>query len=227
MAENMLETNDSDPETILIHFIALLRSSLLAGSILTNFVTLPLPEMQKKLSEINVMILFLLGAISFSLLCLRSRILGKSSALEKASVIILMAVSTVSFVHSQFHDRQWWHLCYLAVLSVSAIRILSQFVDYRTEIFLNFPAACVGYGVIALVPVAHAKLSPLAHHTPVASGFIEFLALNAVGAMIYAFQVPERLGRLVSSKLVLHWIVVYSVMRLSDKLLASYTNGHV
>lgn len=50
----MLATRCSDLTTILVHFIALIRSSLLSGSVLYNFVTLPLPEVQKKLSEMNV-----------------------------------------------------------------------------------------------------------------------------------------------------------------------------
>lgn len=227
MAHHTLGTRCSDLTTILVHFIALLRSSLLSGSALYNFVTLPLPEVQKKLSEMNVMLFFLLAAILFSVLCLRSRILGKSPALEKASVIILMAVSTASFVHSEFHDRTWWRLCYFALLGTSATKILSLFLDCRTETFFNFAAACVGYGTITMLPVAHAKLSPLANHTALASTFIKLVAMNTCGALIYVFQVPERLGELVSSKLLLHCMVVYSVMVLTDNILTSYTNGHV
>jgi predicted membrane channel-forming protein YqfA (hemolysin III family) len=163
----------------------------------------------------------------FSVLCLRSRILGKSSALEKASVIILMAVSTSSFVHSEFHDRTWWRLCYFALLGTSATKILSLFLDCRTETFFNFAAACVGYGTITMFPVAHAKLSPLANHTALAPTFIKLVAMNTCGALIYVFQVPERLGNPVSSKLLLHCIVVYSATLLSDELLTSYTNEHV
>jgi hypothetical protein len=138
-----------------------------------------------------------------------------------------MAVSTASFVHSEFHDRTWWRLCYFALLGTSATEMLSLFLDYRTEIFLNFPAACMVYGMITLVPMAHAKLSPIPHHTPLASTFIQLVGVNIFGGLIYAFQVPERLGKLVSSKLVLHCIVLYSTTLLSDKLLTSYTSGHV
>lgn len=42
MAHHMLATRCSDLTTILVHFIALIRSSLLSGSVLYNFVTLPL-----------------------------------------------------------------------------------------------------------------------------------------------------------------------------------------
>lgn len=77
MAHHMLGACCSELTTVLVHFIAILRSSVLAGSVLYNFVTLPLPEVQKKLSEMNVILYVLFGAISFSLLCLRSRILGK------------------------------------------------------------------------------------------------------------------------------------------------------
>jgi hypothetical protein len=227
MAHHMLGACSSELTTTLVHFIALLRSSVLTGSVLYNFVTLPLPEVQKKLSEMNVILCVLLGSISFSLLCLRSRILGKSSALEKASAIILMGVWTVSFVDSEFHDRKWWRLCYLALLGTCTTKILSLFLDCRTGTFFNFPAACVGYGMVILIPVAHAKLSPLAHHTPLASTFIELVGVNILGGLIYAFQVPERLGKLVSSRLVLHCIVVYSATLLSDKLLTSYTSGYV
>lgn len=80
--------------------------------------------------------------------------------------------------------------------------------------------------MIILVPLAHAKLSPLARHTPLASTFIELVGLNILGGLIYAFQVPERLGKLVSSKVVLHCIVIYSATLLSDKLLTSYTSEH-
>ena len=77
----------------------------------------------------------------------------------------------------------------------------------------------MGYRIITMLLVAHAKLSPLANHTLLASTFIKLVAMNTCRALIYIFQVPERLGELVSSKLLLHCMVVYSVMVLTDNIL--------
>ena len=70
---------------------------------------------------------FLVTVAAISFFCLRSRITQKTPDLEQASVIALIALSTVLFVYFQFYHDIWSHGFHMVIFSLCGLWSISQF----------------------------------------------------------------------------------------------------
>ena len=88
-----------NPPVVLVHILSISYFGLLAANFLCGFLSLPLHQARSVLPDDLVVLFFLVTVAAFSFFCLRSRITQKTPDLEQASVIALIALSTVSFVY--------------------------------------------------------------------------------------------------------------------------------
>ena len=209
-----------DLSVVLIHALSISYFGLLTANFLFGFLSLPLHHARGVLPIDLVVLSFLLTVVSFSFLCLRSRIARKTSDLELASVIALIAVSTNSFVYFQFYHEPWSRGSYLVMLSLFGLRSVSQFWKYKSK----FPEVCLGFGMLCLIPAIHTSIWPSACRLPMTPHFITFLSVNAIGGLNFFLRVPERLAGIRSrptSCFIMHAGIVMAAIFLSEKLLSA------
>ena len=119
-AKNMARDASSvlyhDLSIVLIHTLSISYFSLLAANFLCGFLSLPLHQARGVLPDDLVVLFFLVTVATFSFFCLRSHITQKTPDLEQASVIVLIALSTVSFVYFQFYHDSWSRGFYMVML---------------------------------------------------------------------------------------------------------------
>lgn len=209
-----------DLSVVFIHTLSIFYFGLLAANFLCGFLSLPLHQAQSAISDDLIILLFLLAVIFFSLLSARSRITQGTSVLEQASVIVLIAVSTVSFVYFQFYHEKWSCRFHMITSSLFALHSVSWFFQYNA----NFSEVCVGYGMLTLLPAIHATIWPPACRLPMIPSFIAFLSLNAVGGLNFLLRVPERFRRIRShpiSCFMLHASILMAAIFLSERIFAA------
>lgn len=214
-----------NPPVVLIHILSISYFGLLAANFLCGFLSLPLHHAQGVLPIDLVVLSFLLTVVSFSFLCLRSRIARKTSDLELASAIAFIAISTISFVFFQFYHEPWSCGLYMVMLSLSALQAVSQFWKDKS----NFPEVCLGFGMLCSIPAIHASIWPSACRLPMALHFITFLSINAIGGLNFFLRVPERLAGIRShpiSCFIMHASVIMTAIVLSQKLLSAKTSDN-
>ena len=98
-----------------------------AANFLCGFFSLPLHQARSVLPDDLVVLFFLVTVAAFSFFCLRSRITQRTPDLEQASVIALIALSTVSFVYFQFYHDTWSRGFHMVIFSLCGLRSISQF----------------------------------------------------------------------------------------------------
>lgn len=209
-----------DLSVVLIHALSISYFGLLTANILFGFLSLPLHHAREVLPIDLVVLFFLLTVISFSFFCLRSRIAQKTSELELASAIALIAASTIAFVYFQFYHEPWSRGLYMVMLSLSGLRSISQFWQYKS----SFPKVSLGFGMLCLIPAIHTSIWPSACRLPMALHFITFLSINAIGGLNFVLRVPERLGGIGSrpiSCFIMHASIVMTAIFLSEKLFSA------
>lgn len=220
MARNAPGILCRDLSVVLIHALSIFYFGLLAANFLCGFLSLPLHQVQSAISDDLVILLFLLAVISFSFLCLRSRITQRTSALEQASVIVLIAASTISFIYFQFYHEKWPCRFYMVTSSLFALHSVSRYFQHNA----SFPELCVRYGMISILPAIHATIRPSACRLPMIPSFIAFLSLNAVSGLNLLLRVPERFSGIRShpiSCFILHASILIATTFLSERLLAA------
>lgn len=209
-----------DLSVALIHTLSISYFSLLAANFLCGFLSLPLHQARSVLPDDLVVLFFLVTVATFSFFCLRSRITQKTPDLEQASVIVFIALSTVSFVYFQFYHDTWSRGFYMVMFSLCGLRSISQFWESKT----SFREVCLGYGMLCLIPAIHASIWPSACRQPMTLHFIAFSSFNAIGGLNYVLRVPERLGGIGSrpiSCFLMHISTVVAAIFLSEKLFAA------
>lgn len=220
MARNAPGIPCHDLSVVLIHTLSIFYFGLLAANVLCSFLSLPLYQAQGAISDYSVILLFLLTVISFSLLSSRSRITQRTSVLEQASAIVLIAVSTISFVYFQFYHEKWSYQFYMITFSLFALHSVSRYFQYSA----SFPEVCVGYGMLSLLPAIHASIWPSACRLPMIPSFVAFLSLNAVGGLNFLLRVPERFRGIRShpiSCFMMHASILIAATLLSERMLTA------
>ncbi|BCR96688.1 uncharacterized protein AKAW2_30007S [Aspergillus luchuensis] len=215
------EVRGGDLPIIFIRLFELLYLSLSAANYLFNFVILPVDQAQNALGDGLTALAIFSVASTLSLLCICTRLGHRTSHLERAAVIVLMAVAASAFVYVQFFYDTWIARVYFVILIFTAVQCLSHGVNFREGTFFDFPFICLGYGIIVLAPAMHAGLWSSTCRQALLPSYLVYVGLNALGGLNLIFNVPERLGMSSGSRLVLHCCAALATIYLFNSLLAA------
>jgi hypothetical protein len=193
---------------------------------ISKFIYLSLILTQRNFSDELVVFSFLLTVVTFSFLSIRTRTSQQPPEWEQAGLIILAAISTISFVYFQFYFESWSLAIYVAMFTLAARKFACCCLQSKA----NFPIICLTYGILALIPIIHATFWPSACRMPMVAHFIAYLSLNAIGGLGYILQIPERFkkfGCVFTRDFMMHAYIIIAAIFFWQKLSAACASGAI
>lgn len=207
---------------VILHLWSLASFGQLTASLLCQVLAFPTQPTEAQLPDALPVIGTLLAATTFSLLCLKSRLVRRTVAREKAGAVLLLSSSATAFVYFQYYHDAFARSFY--ILALGLVGAYAAFVTWQRTV--NFVNICVIYAGFALAPAVHASLGPTAGTPNLAGCFILFLSANAVGGLLYAWRMPGRFSGLAGSafsELLMHGCAIFATTHWLKALMGAHT----